>query len=197
LDFGSFRLVYGLARASGIVGECFASNPNVEMILNTWLLKRIDKQRLSLASLLRETKGLSATDPRDEIFALLGLADVGFSELFIPNYSFSVSETYISFTRAIIKDSGSLSILADAYRESPDPDLPSWVPDWRARPLTNSIHESKVYNINLGYRSQYDQLETFPQTHLTLPGAHLDEVSKIYDLDDLCHSLGQAADTDF
>jgi hypothetical protein len=98
LDFKSFRLAYGVAGASCAVGECFSSNPSVEVISNSWLLKRDDKQRLSLAYLLRKTKGLSATDPRDKIFALLGLADVHFSELFVPSYSISVPETYVSCT---------------------------------------------------------------------------------------------------
>jgi hypothetical protein len=43
LDFRLFQLAYGVAGASGIVGECFVSNPNVEVIVNTWLMERDDK----------------------------------------------------------------------------------------------------------------------------------------------------------
>ncbi|KAE8449252.1 hypothetical protein EG329_008419 [Mollisiaceae sp. DMI_Dod_QoI] len=97
----------------------------------------------SLRSLAMENIDRSATDPRDMIFALLGLSSCPNSVTV--NYSTSVRDIYIKATRAMIidatEDGGrssipSLNIICTAYRsELPsDHGLPSWVPDFSRAP---------------------------------------------------------------
>ncbi|OWP00762.1 heterokaryon incompatibility protein [Marssonina coronariae] len=72
------------------------------------------------------------SDPRDRIFAVLGLADDA-SSCFscFPDYSRTCDEVYIEATRRMLKQ-GHLDILAYCHGpRSPASALPSWVPDWR------------------------------------------------------------------
>ncbi len=87
--------------------------------------------RTSLSSLLAFSQLFAATDPRDKIYALLGLAhDVvaGNADL-QPNYDLPVAEIYRKFARFIIKKERRLDILhRTGVRRSLA--MPSWVPDW-------------------------------------------------------------------
>jgi hypothetical protein len=83
---------------------------------------------------------LEATDPRDKIYALLGLA-TDKDELrelgLVPNYAHSCQQVYANFAIASFKQ-GQLSILSLCQYPKAQRDLPSWVPDWSqplARPL--------------------------------------------------------------
>lgn len=93
-----------------------------------------------LQLLLSSTRRFKATDPRDKIFALLGIA-VPSEELqarltdrdFIqPDYTKSTGVVYRDVTLHLIRLEQSLDILStvedSSLRETPD--LPSWVPDY-------------------------------------------------------------------
>ncbi|RDL30488.1 Heterokaryon incompatibility protein [Venustampulla echinocandica] len=86
-----------------------------------------------LIQLLARTRvGREATDPRDRIWALLGMAaDTGTLRI-TPNYADTNSCTavYCNATRAMIA-SGHIDILAFSQWSKKDPMIPSWVPDWR------------------------------------------------------------------
>lgn len=89
--------------------------------------------KLNLIQLLARTRvGREATDPRDRIWALLGMAaDTGVLRI-IPNYADTDSCTavYCNATRAMIA-SGHVDILAFSQWSKKDPMMPSWAPDWR------------------------------------------------------------------
>jgi hypothetical protein len=81
-------------------------------------------------------RNLEASDPRDKIYGLLGLAadrdqlkEFGVQ----PDYSKSCQEVYISVTSAILKQ-GHVSVLSLNSFPKTQIGLPSWVPDW-SRPL--------------------------------------------------------------
>lgn len=95
-----------------------------------------DVLRPGLATLLWEAgRALlySASDPRDKIFALLGLVDVDIQ----PDYLKNKVEVYTEFARKCI-DIGEFTILSRAGiglcndAEEQTSVLPSWVPDWNA-----------------------------------------------------------------
>ena len=95
-------------------------------------------KRLELQMLLDMSRCLLATDPRDKIFALLGMAteiEAG-KEMSIslrPDYSKSVQQVFTEVTGAFIAK-GDLSLLSSVEREGVRQvkDLPSWVPDFSA-----------------------------------------------------------------
>jgi hypothetical protein len=89
--------------------------------------------------LLLDTHRFSAsTDPRDKIYAFLGLADKRMSPFrtqpnaLKPDYNMSVEKVYTETARVLLTASGSLSLLSHVQDHSQTrvPNLPSWVPDY-------------------------------------------------------------------
>lgn len=89
-----------------------------------------------MSALLSGTRLLNASDPRDKVFAMLGICDRAEEFTQFPDYEMSVAAVYSAVTRSIIEQSQSLEILAHVSRisEMDSQDLPSWVPDWRVTP---------------------------------------------------------------
>lgn len=91
------------------------------------------KLSMSLVALAGYSSCFEATDDRDRLYGIKGLAtDTKFLDV---DYSCSVEETYLRFARAFIQQYQSLDIIyfASIHRPLPGSALPSWVPDWRAR----------------------------------------------------------------
>lgn len=98
--------------------------------------KDLDMQR----ALQYVTATSKATDPRDKIYGLYGIAQgVNDSEL-TPDYNKSIEDVYIQTTRHLISKSKSLELLVDAgvdYKNNIQ--LPSWVPNYSIPPQTGRI----------------------------------------------------------
>ncbi|KAH7064195.1 heterokaryon incompatibility protein-domain-containing protein [Paraphoma chrysanthemicola] len=114
----------------------------------------------SLYELLPATRHLQATDPRDKIFAFLGLCDHTRTEAkksacdeeskklepwstedisllvqrkspFLPNYFNDVKVLYCTVTKRLLNST--LFILSHAAQLPSESDFPSWVPDWSSK----------------------------------------------------------------
>ena len=83
-----------------------------------------------LDALYRSRSSLS-TDPRDKLYALLGLTYDGRHFIPEPNYMNSVAESFTDFATALIEGGEPLDFiyLRSASRRN-NGELPSWVPDW-------------------------------------------------------------------
>ncbi|KAM0449927.1 hypothetical protein ACHAO4_007229 [Trichoderma viride] len=94
--------------------------------------KRLLGSRLS--DILWNTWDRDVTDPRDKVFAILGLVGENYSAT-LPNidYSKSIEEVYREVASLIITKENSLDILLAASGLDTGGNLPSWVPDWRRR----------------------------------------------------------------
>lgn len=112
----------------------------------------------SMLHLLAGFRISDATDPRDHVFALMGLLAASernsLNEIgLLPDYTPEnpAEECYIKTARALCTLSHSLDILAlarpDIHEKKPDAAaLPSWVPDWR-------IKNSTILSPTHGYES--------------------------------------------
>jgi hypothetical protein len=92
----------------------------------------------SLTVLVETHRFTKTTDPRDKIFAFLGIADRNLAPLSTestriqPDYSLSVQKVYLNFAQAVLLSSKNLRLLCHVQ----DPgataiqNLPSWVPDY-------------------------------------------------------------------
>jgi hypothetical protein len=92
---------------------------------------------LSLPEVISLGRESYATDPRDKIIALLGLAEE-LTEMGIrPDYSKTPRETFIRAVIQIIIGTQSLDVLSTIHdhRSESIPNLPSWVPDFGVRVL--------------------------------------------------------------
>ncbi|ORY19893.1 heterokaryon incompatibility protein-domain-containing protein [Clohesyomyces aquaticus] len=101
------------------------------------LLHTKSPRGLPMPELVCRARDFQATDPRDKIFAFLGVAnDLGLPEIrptgFRPNYTMSKREVYCAFAKDHIRFHGNLDILVavDTFSERilPRGD-PSWMPD--------------------------------------------------------------------
>ncbi|KAJ3543485.1 hypothetical protein NM208_g3551 [Fusarium decemcellulare] len=86
-----------------------------------------------LTNLLMIYRWSAATDPKDKVYGLLGMANSAYG--IEPDYTISTTACYTRAAFAIICGSGSLDIFEGLKRPSclsPTtlPDLPSWAPDW-------------------------------------------------------------------
>jgi hypothetical protein len=109
-------------------------------IYNAYLMEHLsrkeDTSQFSILRLLGLTRQFGATDPRDRIFALLGIpsADSGpgnNSQLLQPNYHMSVHDLYRKFARLILDRYKSLRILSAVQHGSHiQESRPSWIPSW-------------------------------------------------------------------
>ncbi|KAI5461794.1 heterokaryon incompatibility protein-domain-containing protein [Mariannaea sp. PMI_226] len=94
-----------------------------------------------------------ATEPRDVVFALLGLISDGDSLGIQPDYSMAVAQTFITVTKAFIdreyQSCSTYNLVSMVPRnESDNPhNLPSWVPDWH-KVGQGSMND---YRINTGW----------------------------------------------
>lgn len=94
--------------------------------------------RWAFEELLTNFRSRLAGDPRDKVFALLGVSTMEYkleSPLLRPNYEKSTMEVFRDATRGFIEAesaySGALNILVSAVPRSSESGWPSWVPDWR------------------------------------------------------------------
>ncbi|KAK0614716.1 heterokaryon incompatibility protein-domain-containing protein [Immersiella caudata] len=95
----------------------------------------ISKRRLlgsKLSDLLWNMWDREATDPRDKVFAVLGLVgDENIETQLQPDYTKSMNQVYREAAASIILGEKSLDILLAASASGARDGLPSWVPDWR------------------------------------------------------------------
>jgi hypothetical protein len=107
-----------------------------------WFLARECKDGAfpSILELIFRRIQIQATDPRDQVFALFGIARECQSQAdeldgFRPNYLKMTAEVYADFTRAVILSTRSLVVLSavdifSSEGQRQRRDLPTWVPDY-------------------------------------------------------------------
>ena len=81
--------------------------------LTTWKSEygRDRKRHFDLTRMLYRTRAHKATDPRDKIFGLLGIANEGSSRYIGADYSKSMGEMYTSATRRLLIGDQHLELL--------------------------------------------------------------------------------------
>ncbi|KAN0104285.1 Heterokaryon incompatibility protein (HET) domain containing protein [Hyaloscypha variabilis] len=170
--------------------------------------RRVSKAEDPLSSLLPMSRSLRATDDRDRVYGLIGMAtDVDLTR-FAVDYSKSVEDVYREVARYLIQSSPyghKLDILGEAHHfepphYKPKSSLPSWVPEWRI--LARSISFLKgildtpkqQFSSNLIYGAcGHDEsimskhwssgpLIDFQDNELQISGLKLDTISELIDL---------------
>lgn len=92
-------------------------------------------QAIHIRNVLLPTRHLQCQDPRDKLYALLGVCGT-LAKTIQPNYALSTRDVYVDFSKSRIRADGDLSSLVTAGLWTPahgdDIGLPSWVPDLRS-----------------------------------------------------------------
>lgn len=148
------------------------SSPRIQLVDSISTVRQTDRWDDSakdalwdLQALLHLTREFQTTDPRDKIFALLGLlretrdSDDWPKEL-APDYNRSVQSLYTEVTRYCMRQTKSLSILCrvDSIKTNTSEEVyqefPSWVPRWDLPvATTNSISTYCVEETEGGWRT--------------------------------------------
>ena len=85
----------------------------------------------NLLDVLPILRARGCSDPRDKIYAAIGLANEG--AIISPDYASSVDETYVLAARQLITRKQDLNVLLYCEPAGPGSNLPSWTPDWQRR----------------------------------------------------------------
>ena len=121
-----------------LLGTSTSDRHNWDAIDNLIRLRRIIQERryMGMQGLMRLSRHHQASDPRDKVYALLGLTDEADRVGIIPDYSdsVSISDIYRSLSMAFLTyppSPNKLFLLSFAGLENHvDPKMPSWVAPW-------------------------------------------------------------------
>ncbi|KAK4463253.1 ankyrin and HET domain-protein [Cladorrhinum samala] len=108
---------YGLA-------ECLA---NLNQ-MREWIW--VDERPFDLGTLLQFSHSFRATNPRDKVYSILGLAHDRQDFSLRIDYDRPVASLYTKVASRIFYKTQNLSLLDDVLFPKSVPELPSWVPDW-------------------------------------------------------------------
>jgi len=133
--------------------------------------------KLDLSVVLGATMGrFKSTDPRDRIFALLGMPFAGNDPeartLLAPDYSRDVRSVYTEAARRILEQDQHLRLLSTVqHGPELDPSYPSWVPRWDQTPYAEplALRDEQGYYANGGELFCLSP-STFHNDTLTLTG---------------------------
>jgi hypothetical protein len=126
--------------------------------LDCRLLKRELPERTTnnLLQLAHTYRGLMASNPRDKLYGLLGLAeDMDFG----PEYQLSVRGVYGRFVEACIKRSKTLDVLSfvsPTFRNTHS--FPSWIPDWTCAFGKNTLIDDRFLDKDRPFRASGDSV---------------------------------------
>ena len=137
---------------------------------------------LTLLQLLQLGRVMASTDPRDKVYALLGLACDRDKLEFVPNYNSCTAEVYRKAAVCILKTSTHLDIFSSCTIAK-SIELPSWVPNWFSwsddtpAPLVcdATVSGLRFYDACAGTTSEIGF--NTDDTILTAKGASLDRIS--------------------
>ncbi|KAN0076682.1 Heterokaryon incompatibility protein (HET) domain containing protein [Elaphomyces granulatus] len=131
-----------LSRMIGALRKAYYLNQLREDICQSRDL-RMTPTGIRLRSLLERYEDWQCGDPRDKVYAVLGLYGCQKSDNLQVDYGNPVSKVYTQATQDVIYDicvdpqhgqQPSLDVICAAYRdEMRQPGLPSWVPDWSTK----------------------------------------------------------------
>ena len=137
-------------------------------------------EREQLFSLLWSFRSIDSSNPRDKIFALLGLTDTSQSDLMIePDYTISTEDLYLRLSSHLLPTAflPYLMNISGVERAEGFLNIPSWVVDWRSNGLTREFLLSQFESAP--YHRPADVLFSDDGKSTSLLGFMLDSVENL------------------
>jgi hypothetical protein len=139
-----------------------------------------DAPQPDLATLMHASRFARQTEPRDKVYAMLGLMDPALRDLVRPDYSATILEVYRQFVRSTIRFSGKLEMIYQgAFMTARNSAFPSWVPDWRLSSDFEALPPSQANKPRAACDSRHDYLaeeDSSDPNRLTCRGFRVDVV---------------------
>ena len=133
----------------------------------------------TLHEMLVKLSTLNATQPRDKIYAPLGVATDKHQLGIVPDYSKDLGLIFKETACALLRE-GHLGVLLSASLQDKTLQVPSWVPDWSA---DFDADPGRIYRADKGHSQRSSTLKAILQLsdHITLDGYVVGRISKICD----------------
>lgn len=133
----------------------------------------------TLHDMLVKLRALNATEPRDLIYAPLGIATDRGQLGIVPDYSKNLDLIFKEVACALLRE-GRLGVLLSASLQDPTLQLPSWVPDWST---DFDADPGRVYRADQGHSQRPSTLKAISwlSDQVTLDGFVVGKLSKIAD----------------
>ncbi|KAF4988106.1 hypothetical protein FGRMN_9972 [Fusarium graminum] len=169
-----------------------------ERLLNVFIMGNLRHclARWPLDALMAFTQTkFHATDQRDKIYGLLGLAaecqdNSQMPEALRPDYSIDLAQAYLKVARYLLENGSSLAILTRARGTKGSPmirqrvydlaDLPSWTPDWSDFRVFNKGIRTSLARVHFSDKEEPPRLG-FPHVYAASAGIGM----KLYDSEDI------------
>ncbi|KAF2462308.1 heterokaryon incompatibility protein-domain-containing protein [Lineolata rhizophorae] len=139
VSWKDFSRAFWFAHQLGVQVSSDIDKGHIEGLQSTFAIIKTKESRqcglrVDLLGLLLRCRKFLASDVRDKVFALLGLADDTGPEAldFQPDYGLDIATVYTRLAFALIHSESSLDVLSARMAPSRELQvmLPSWVPDW-------------------------------------------------------------------
>jgi hypothetical protein len=189
--YQSLRLGAGHSHVDDTVSAIDVRNPI------TLLKIRRAGVSLSLIYLLRTCRRFRATDPRDKVFALLGIADDAGDLGVLADYRMGRNQVYITVAKRLILNGYAEVLTLSRFFRGSTTNLPSFVPDWSRRLTHSTPLQQRALDRDFGgstlqppfsashHRRQMVQMDpTFSHTSderavLTIQAIHIGDVEEL------------------
>jgi hypothetical protein len=158
------------------IADLYGSISNIGFLV--WCTPSNMQRLLPLEDCLKISAQAKATDPRDHLFAILGLTPWAEEASYLIDYSKSVAQVFSSVIILSLEKNGNLLLLEQKERFREDPRFPSWTPDWSCP----AIHSRQTLESDL-YQASKDSKVNFTISNclqqLVLKGLEVSQVKAV------------------
>jgi hypothetical protein len=143
---------------------------------------------ISLLENLRNYSNQKCQNPRDKVYALLGISTQSSRVEFPVSYNEPISKVFRNAAKFIIEDSQQLDILLECYLDSHRPLKPSWAPDWEHYDmgLRTIYHNAEDWNAS---PHPVSEIIILKKKILRVKGCLIGEINGIAESFESCQSL--------
>lgn len=139
--------------------------------------------RLALMSAVGLYRELYASDPRDIVFALIGISSTAKQrpeDQLLVDYRLSAKEIFRATALHILKQERNLDVISLAAGESVTQGLPSWVPDFTSRSkYPRPLYKPYPFDFTCTLSSKADMTVSQDQNSITVSGIVTDTIYRV------------------
>ena len=137
-DYSFAKIAFAAAKkypdfASSVLSEN-TLNSTQKLVFTGHLQEKVARGNLpDFLSVITSSRSLIATDPRDKIYALLGIVSEFQCDnvsMAVPDYTKSIEHVFIEMTYSVMQARNDLAVLSLASPQTAIKNLPSWCPDY-------------------------------------------------------------------